>query len=296
MDDSLSQLLRSFAEGLDRWHGFCDVCLHGQGPAGVVKGGVSQAEAERRSQADKWRAIWDSNPLDSTRFVGLSRLEVATSHVQGLSLLLRGGCLGSPVAAVLRACAETSARALWVLDRDAPPDEAIERALTEQLHDLASMNAASIPREWAVSKIIAFAEAHDWRVCKSSKGRVLGIGEARPNTRVLLERLSLSGASGFQPLIGTFQQRGNAAVHGNFLAWTELVLTTGGPSFKGVALRSTVAHLVFALDLHRRAMDAWNSTIEWSPVDLMRESTKAAFAGVLNPYLDLVIAQERANA
>lgn len=79
-------LYRSFAHGLDRWHGFAEACPTETGPAGVLSRGRSKAEAGRWSEAERWRAVWAGNPMEAVRMVGHSRLAVATSHVSGLAL------------------------------------------------------------------------------------------------------------------------------------------------------------------------------------------------------------------
>lgn len=189
--------------------------------------------------------------------------------------------------------------ALWVLDPAHDPKTAIARALTEQFFEMKRLGPEARERQGNITmeKILQFARNNEWEIRKNRKGETTGILEPRPDTKRLLELVATGKTGGpFRPLISAFQQRANAAVHGNSLSWMELVAATGVPSLQGMILRTTVAHLMYALDLHMRAMDAWNASIEWTPQDLLEESKIASFAGVMLPYVRLAKEMEEMRA
>lgn len=292
----IEALYQSFAEGLNRWHGFAEACLSETGPAGVFSHGRSAAEASRWSEADRWRGVWTGNPMEVVRVTGHSRLAVSTSHVSGLSALLASGSVSASVATVLRACAETSARALWILDPALSPRDAIARALTESIHDLGHLTGRARERGQAsLGKIVEFADRAGWVVRRDRKFNTpIGILQGRPDANDLLRKLDEQrGSSPFGEVLDHFRRSGNAATHGRFLAFVELISSGGDPVLGAMMARPCSVHIVYALDLHLRALDAWNASIAWNPSDLFDDCRKAAFAGVLLPYLELVRAHSR---
>jgi hypothetical protein len=285
---------RSFAAGLDRWSDFVEGCLYGDGPAGVVKGGPSSGEARRREQAERWRHVWTGNPMDLVHIIGHSRLGIATDHVAGLALLLGGGKLTASVATILRSVVETSARAFWVLDPRLPPRRAIARALTEWIHELHQLSPETKRRvgDSTLEKIVEFAELAGWDVLRDKRSeKPIGVLKGRPTVADLLAKLDADTASGaFRAVAPDFRRSGNAATHGSFLGWAEVVSTREGAALHPMTHRSYSAHLIYALQVHLRAVDAWNAAIDWKPGDLFAEARKAAYAGVVAPYLDLALA------
>ena len=139
-----------------------------------------------------------------------------------------------------------------------------------------------------LNKIVEFAERAGWPVVWDRSGRPIGVGKGRINTADLLAQLDAKGpATPFRDVLRHFRRSGNAATHGGFVAWVEMLSNQGDPVLEGMMLRTNSAHVMYALELHIRAIDAWNASIEWSPRDLFEEGRKAAFAGVLLPYVDL---------
>lgn len=292
----LAQENQDFARGLERWRGFAEACLEHKGPAGVVHGGWSPKEVERRLTAESWIAGWTSNPVDLVRVVGLAKLSVATSHLGGLERLVASS-FSAPLAAVLRSCAETSARALWVLDPSLGPDKAVERALTERVHEISNYGPEIRQRygQPQLEKVVALADKIGLAVRRNQRGEITGVGDARPNASDLLKRLDArNGISPFDEIRDHFRRLGNAATHGDTLAWVEALAVSGDESLRIMMMRSTSSHLMYAWELHVRAVDAYNDAMDWKPEDLFAESRKAALAGVMVAYYAIVL-RERSS-
>jgi hypothetical protein len=66
-----------------------------------------------------------------------------------------------------------------------------------------------------------------------------------------------------------------------------MLMASGDGAGEDIMLRNSSIYLMYGVDLHARAFDEWNATIEWSPRELFQESKKAAFAGVLLPFVEL---------
>lgn len=287
----LAQENREFARGLERWRGFAEACLEHKGPAGVIHRGWSSEEVKRRATAEPWTAGWTSNPMDVVAVLGLARLVVATNHLGGLVSLVESG-YSSPLAAVLRACAETSARAFWVLDPGLSPREAIARALTEKVYEISKYGPESKARfaKPQLDKVIALADKMGLPTRKNNAGELTRVGERRLNTTELLERMDTrNGVRPFDEICGHFRRMGNAATHGDTLAWVEALAMSGDESMRAMMMRSTSTHLMYAWELHVRALDAYNRAMAWTPSDLFEESRKAALAGMMIAYYPIVL-------
>lgn len=218
-----------------------------------------------------------------------------SQHCEALarSLLLRGGKVIPSVAAVLRSCVETSARALWVLDPSQGSQEAISRALTDQFFEMRGVRGAGQAQAKEVNeRILSFAEEAGLTVHRDKRGRVMGIGDRRLTTLDLLKRLTTEDSiSLLAAMTPAFQRRANAAVHGNLLSWAEMAASTGDSKLQGAMLQTTVAHLMYGIDLHRRALDVWVGIHLWIPTELFEASRRASL-GPLMLYCARILAKD----
>lgn len=198
------------------------------------------------------------------------------------------------VAVLLRSMMEASARASWLIDPALTAREMVARALIESFDEGRRVGQMGRERFQSLGQrevreplanpleetVMEIATQGGFSVEKAH-GDLRVEGQRRPNTLELLKAVDgKEWDSSLSNLIPSMYRRGSAAAHGSLMGWAEMAVATkedGGTDIRSLGLLAT--DLTSAMRLHVRAIDAWNSLIDWVPKDLLKETRHAALAG-----------------
>lgn len=199
------------------------------------------------------------------------------------------------MAVLLRSMMEASARGSWLIDPTLTAREMVARALVESFDEgrrvgqmgrerAQSLGQRQVPEPPAnplEETVMEIATQGGFNVEWKAHGHIRVEGQRRPNTLELLK--AVDGKEWDSPLsnlIPSMYRRGSAAAHGSLMGWAEMTVATkedGSTDIRSLGLLAT--DLTSAIRLHVRAIDAWNSLIDWVPKDLLEQTRHAALAG-----------------
>jgi hypothetical protein len=162
----------------------------------------------------------------------------------------------------------------------------------EQLHALGPtlvVDQSEDKPRFTRAMVIDLAEKAGFVLTRDKRGRVVGVEGRRPTTLNLLEELDAQKPwSPVAESVPRIYRRGSGSVHGTFMAWVEMIGSRDGQDLDIRFLPVLAMDLTYALQMHIRAIDAWNAGWEWSPEDLFTSARQSALAPFWFVYFDLI--------